>query len=82
MFDFKAFLGRKILASIFLGSLIGEGIFGDSKLMLLFFVLYHIMLSGNFYGSEIRHGMFLVLKFGPRIFLGFDFCPYSIIPVT
>ena len=46
------------------------------------FVLYHIMLSGNFYGSEIRHRIFLVLKFGPRIFLGFDFCPYSIIPVT
>ena len=28
--------------------------------------------SGNFYGSEIR----------PRIFLGFDFCPHSISPVT
>ena len=45
------------------------------------FVLYHTMLSGNFYGLEIRHGIFLALKFGPRIFLGFDFCPYSIIPV-
>ena len=75
-------MGRKILASIFLGSLIGEGVFGDSKLMLLFFVLYHIRLSGYFYGLEIRHGIFLVLKFGPRIFLGFDFFPHSIIPVT
>ena len=50
--------------------------------MLLFFVLYHIRLSGYFYGLEIRHGIFLVLKFGPRIFLGFDFFPHSIIPVT
>ena len=40
------------------------------------------MLSGNFYGSEIQHGIFLVLNFGPGIFLGFDFCPHSIIPVT
>ena len=40
--------------------------------MFLFFWLYHLMLSGNFYCSEIRHG----------IFLGFDICPHSIIPVT
>ena len=48
--------------------------------------------SGNFYGSEIRHGIFGGIKFGPvifgglfealGIFLGFDFCPHSIIPVT
>ena len=25
--------------------------------MFLFFVLYHLMFSGNFYGSEIRHGI-------------------------
>ena len=32
------------------------------------------MLSGNFYGWEIQYGIFGV-KFGPGIFLGFDFCP-------
>ena len=57
------------------------------------FVLYHFMLPGNFYyGSEIRHGIFWGINFGPAIFwvlfeaqgifLGFDFCPHSIIPVT
>jgi len=55
-------------------------------------MLYHLMLSGNFYGLEIWHGIFLGLNFGPGIFLGFvealgifwgfDFCPHSIIPVT
>ena len=78
--------------------------------MFLFFVLYHLMLSGNFCGSEIRHGTFWGLNFGPGnrcfllfiylfiylflggglggffealgIFLGFDFCPHSIIHVT
>ena len=29
------------------------------------------MLSGNFQGSEIRHGIFWGLIFGPGIFLGF-----------
>ena len=38
---------------------------------ILFFVLYHLMLSGNFQGSEIRHGIFWGLIFGPGIFLGF-----------
>ena len=31
--------------------------------MFLFFMLYHLMISGNFYGLEIRHGIFLVLNF-------------------
>ena len=40
--------------------------------MFLFFVLYHFMLLGNFYyGSEIRHGIFGGINFGPVIFLGF-----------
>ena len=39
--------------------------------MFLFFVLYQLMLSGNFYGWEIRHGILGGLKFGPEIFLGF-----------
>ena len=67
---------------------------GYSKLMFLFFVLYHFILSGNFYyGSEIRHGIFWGINFGPGIFWGFclkpkgffwgfDFCPHSTIPVT
>ena len=48
--------------------------------------------SGNFNGSEIRRGIFGRLNFGPGIFLGlfealgiflgFDFCLHSIIPVT
>ena len=58
--------------------------------------------SGNFCGSESRHGIFRRLHFGPRnffwgggggggggglfealgIFLDFDYCPHSIIPVT
>ena len=29
------------------------------------------MLSGNFYGSEIWHGIFLGLHFRPGIFFGF-----------
>ena len=45
--------------------------FGYSKLMFLFFVLYQLMLSGNFYGWEIRHGFLGGLKFGPGMFLGF-----------
>ena len=34
-------------------------------------MLYHLMLSVNFYGSKIRHGNFFGLNFGPGIFLGF-----------
>ena len=39
--------------------------------MSLFFVLYHLMLSGNFCGSEIQHGIFWGLNFGLGIFLSF-----------
>ena len=42
----------------------------------------HVSSSGNFYGSEIRRGIFGGFNFGPGIFLGFDFCNHSIIPVT
>ena len=62
---------------------ISRNFLGYSKLIFLFFVLYHFMLPGNFhYGSEIRHGIFWGINFGPVIFLGFDFCPHSIINVT
>ena len=49
--------------------------------MLLFFMLYNLMLSekilmlGNFWE-------FWVLVFGPGVFLGFDFVPHSIFPLT
>ena len=42
---------------------------GYSKLMFLFFMLYHLMLSRNFYGSEFRHKIFWGLNFGPGTFL-------------
>ena len=60
----------------------GRGVFNGN---VQFFV-------GNFYGSEIRHVICLVLNFGSWIFLGFvgsprdifgfDFCLHSIIPAT
>ena len=37
----------------------------------LFFMLYHLMLSRKFQGSEIHHGVFQGLIFGPGIFWGF-----------
>ena len=47
--------------------------------MFLFFMLYHLMLSGNFYGSEIwpavGMGFFWVLLEGQGIFLGLIFAP-------
>ena len=50
--------------------------------MFLFFVLYHLTLSVNFYGLEIQHGIFGGLNFSPGIFLGFHFCPHLIVTVT
>ena len=39
--------------------------------MFLFFMFYHLMPSGIFCGSEIQpNGIFMVLNFGPGIFLG------------
>ena len=45
--------------------------FGYSKLMFPFFLLYHLMFSGKFYGAEIRHGFFLGFVASPRDFFGF-----------
>ena len=78
---------------IFLVTLISGGIVsGYSKLMFLFFVLDYLILSGRFYGSENRHGIFGRFNFGPgiclgfvwipRVFLAFDFCPHSIISLS
>ena len=54
-------------------------------LMFLFFVLHHLCFVETFKGSEIQHGIFCGLTFGPGIFwgtleapgifLGFDLCP-------
>ena len=79
IFDF-GILGRKILASFFFFFFLvyldlSTVLFWYSKLMCPFFVLYHLMLSGIFCGSEIWHRIFLVLNFGPGIFWG-------LIPVT
>ena len=46
--------------------------------MFLIFVLLHLMLSGNFYGTEIQHGIFGGLNFGPGIFWGFCLKPKGI----
>ena len=73
---------------------ISRDFWGYSKLIFLFFVLYHFMPSGNFYcGSEIRHGIFWGINFGPVMFFFFFFeaqgifsvlvfAPHAIIPVT
>ena len=46
-------------------------------LMFLFFVFYHLMPFGHFYGSEIRHGIFFGLNFNPGIFGGFCLKPWE-----
>ena len=43
--------------------------------MFLFFVLYHLMLSGSYYGGKFSMGFFGGLNFGPGSFLGFDLMP-------
>ena len=50
--------------------------FGYSKLIFIFFVLYHFMLPGNFYYvSEIRHGIFWGINVWSSDFFGFWFLP-------
>ena len=70
-------MGWKILASIFLGSLSQAGIYlgiqkkkrkiGDSH----GYVSGRVVPRINFYGSEIRYGMFWGLNFGPGIIFWF-----------
>ena len=59
----------------FVGSLNYVGILGGiQNQCFYFFVLYHSMLSGNFYGAEIRHRIFWGLNVGPLWpFNKFDF---------
>ena len=47
------------------------GAFKSNVSPVLFFVQYNLILSENFYGSEIRHGIFLVINVGPGSFGGF-----------
>ena len=62
IFDFGIFGGRKILASIFLGSLIKVGISlgiqNNLKIRDSSCVSRPHSSSGNFYGSKIWHGIF------------------------
>lgn len=51
--------------------------------MFLFFVLYLLTISGNFYGSEIQHGIFLGGNYfgslsDSGIFLGFVRSPMNV----
>ena len=53
---------------------ISRDFWGYSKLIFLFFVLYHFMVPGNFLNdSEIWHEIFWGINFGPVIFLVFFF---------
>ena len=74
IFDFGIFLGRKILASTLLSSLILEGIFlgipNNLKIRDSSCVSWPHSSSGNFYGSEIQHGIFGGVEFWPRDFFG------------
>ena len=45
--------------------------------MILFFVLYHFIPSGDFLGLENSAWVFWVLLEVLRIFGGFDFCPHA-----
>ena len=88
IFDFGIFLGRKILPGIFQsGKLdLSRDFLGiqnnpkirDSYIICCFletFMAWKFVIG--FFG-----GFFEVLFEAPRIFLGFDFCPHSIIAVT
>ena len=77
-----------VIEGFFSGSLdLSTDFFRYSKLMFAFFSLLHhnvfwkFLQLGNsawdFFGGG-EGG----LNFGPRIFLGFDFCPHLIIPIT
>ena len=72
----------KFLQVLFWVAWFKQDFFGYSKLMFLFFVSYHLMLSENFYGLEIQHGSILSFVGNTRDYLGFYFCPHSTIPVT
>ena len=69
IFDFGILGGKNILVSIFLGSLI-LGFQNNLKIRDSSRISWPHSSSGNFYGSEIRHGILGGLNFGPGIFGG------------
>ena len=75
--DRGSFLGRKILESFLRGSLIKVGILGGIPNNLKICDSYTcFMLSENFYGSEIWHGIFWGLNnFWSQDFFGFHLKP-------
>ena len=86
-FNFRIFLGCKILVNIFfLIAWFKKGFFCTFKTIWRFMITStypgHVVRIINFYGSEIRHRTFWGLNFGPGIFLGFDISPHSILSVT
>ena len=87
-FQFRDFWGRNILASIYLVSLIQVRIWGiqnNLKIRHSFRISRLRSSFGNSHGSEIWHGIFWGLNFGPVIFLGFvwsslDFFGFWVLP--
>ena len=69
IFDFGILGGKKILVSIFWGSLI-LGFQNNLKIRDSSRISWPHSSSGNFYGLEIRHGIFWGLNFDPGIFGG------------
>ena len=53
-----------------------------SSCFIKFFVFYPLTLSGIFKVGKFSLGYFLGLVFGPGIFSGSEFYPFSTIPVT
>ena len=65
-----------------------KGFFGVGKFWQVFFgsliscLMRHIVPLEIFMAQKFRVALFEGLNFGPGIFLGFDFCPHSILPIT
>ena len=70
------------MASIFLATFILVGIFGGNQNDVKIRDSYIVQCFLEIFIAQ-KFGMeFLGVKCWSRIFLGFDFCPHSIIPVT
>ena len=82
IFGFGIFLGRKILASIFLAAWFTNGFLGVFKTIWRFMMVISFNAFWKFLWLRDSAWDFLGVKFWSRDFLGFDFCTHSIIPVT
>ena len=79
-----------VIEGFFSGSLdLSTDFFRYSKLMFAFFSLLHhnvfwkfLRLGNSAWDFFLGGGGEGGLNFGPGIFLGFDFCPHLIIPIT